>query len=286
MPQRKLTSMLPEASESRSSLPNSPNTPNTPNTRKRQLNYASLAKHGLQGPLQASQLSPTPNRKRLQLSSQVIDLELSQFGTQSTNNSQVISDSELPPFHEKKKAKENARRGWFWQYFIITPLDATYNKGKGKKKEVANDEQYTCDISKNCTFKRLASKMHGSTTALSDHLEEKHGVTRNIDPITARSNKPTKLQSWAVPQQNQQSFEEVLLDWVAYDCQAFTTTESLYFQRMLKAYRASDKEEKILKADAITNKLHARVAEVDAKLKALLRETCSTIAISLDGWTS
>jgi len=89
MPQRKLTSMLPEASESLSSLPNSPN------TRKRQLDYASLAKHGLQGPPQVSQLSPTPNRKRLQLSSKVIDFELSQFGTQSTNNSQVISDTEL-----------------------------------------------------------------------------------------------------------------------------------------------------------------------------------------------
>jgi hypothetical protein len=244
MPQRKLTSMLHEAFESQSSLPNSPN---TPNTRKRQLDYALLAKHGLQGLPQALQLSPTPNRKRLQLSSQVIDLEPSQFDSQSTNDSQVILDIELPLFQEKKNAKENARRGWFWQYYIITPLDATYNKGKGKKKEVAKDEQYTCDILKNCTFKRLASNMHSSTTALSDHLEEKHRVTKNIDPITARSNKPTKLQSWAVPQQNPQLFEEALLDWVVYDCQAFTTTESLYFQRILKAYRTLDKKRRFQK---------------------------------------
>ncbi len=144
-----------------------------------------------------------PNRKRLQLSLQVIDLELSQFDTQNTNNSQVISDSKLPLFHKKKKAKENTQQGQFQQYFIITLLDITYNKGKGKKKEVAKDEQYTYNILKNCTFKRLVSKMHSSTTALSNHLEEKYGVTRNIDPITAWSNKPTKLQLQAVPQQNQ-----------------------------------------------------------------------------------
>ena len=38
----------------------------------------------------------------------------------------------------------------------------------------------------------------------------------------------------------------------------------------------------IPKGDAITNKLHSRIAIAETELKTLLERTCSTVALSLD----
>jgi len=91
------------------------------------------------------------------------------------------------------------------------------------------------------------------------------------------------LKNWLGGQEELPSFEEALLDWITYTCQPFTVTESKYFVRML---RASGCSHKIPKADAITNKLRARVARVEAETTRLLERTSATVTLSLDGWTS
>jgi hypothetical protein len=50
--------------------------------------------------------------------------------------------------------------------------------------------------------------------------------------------------------------------------------------------RASGCSYKIPKADAITNKLRARVARVKVETIRLLERTSATVTLSLDGWTS
>ncbi|KAG9241971.1 hypothetical protein BJ878DRAFT_518031, partial [Calycina marina] len=52
--------------------------------------------------------------------------------------------------------------------------------------------------------------------------------------------------------ENTPSFEDALLDWIVYECQAFTTTESPYFTQMLKAGGCIAF---IPKADAISKQL-------------------------------
>jgi hypothetical protein len=94
---------------------------------------------------------------------------------------------------------------------------------------------------------------------------------------------PTLLTKWIETAEDQPSFEEALLDWIVYTCQPFTVTKPTWFRRMMKAVGCTHF---IPKGDAITNKLHARIAIVETELKDLLERTCSTIALSLDGWTS
>jgi hypothetical protein len=78
-------------------------------------------------------------------------------------------------------------------------------------------------------------------------------------------------------------FEDTLLDWIVYTCQPFTVTETKWFKSMMKAGNC---QHKIPGADTVSSRLYTRLAPVEIELKALLEQTCSTIALSLDGWTS
>lgn len=50
--------------------------------------------------------------------------------------------------------------------------------------------------------------------------------------------------------------------------------------------KARDCQYKIPSADTVASGLHARIVAIEAELKVLLQKTCSTLAISLDRWTS
>ena len=50
--------------------------------------------------------------------------------------------------------------------------------------------------------------------------------------------------------------------------------------------KAAGCTDKIPKADTISNKIHIRMSIVEQELQDLLENTCSTIALSVDRWTS
>ena len=117
-------------------------------------------------------------------------------------------------------------------------------------------------------------------TALKDYIEIDHKLFESTDPKSARIVNPILLMKWIETTEDQPTFEEGLLDWIVYTCQPFIVTESMWFRRMMKA---AGYTHFILKGDTITNKLHSRIAIIKTELKILLEQTCSTVALSLDG---
>src|SRR6266487_5953251 len=258
---------------------------NTLNTRKRTRNYAILHEYGLDGSPEPTQASLTPStRKRaplkaskhptIQQASQLLYTEQDQ-----ENNLKAEEDTTMVVSN-----KESSKTAWFWPYYSIKTLDTTWQKGTGRRRKEAFDELYTCKVDpKKCKFNRKASKLHSSTSRLSDHLELKHQISK--DRKVKNSSSPTALTTWIdngavdeVP-----DFETSLVDWIVADCQAFTVTESSWFRTMMKAAGC---DQKILKGDAITNRVQARVARIEQENSELLEKTCVTVVLSLDGWTS
>ena len=155
---------------------------------------------------------------------------------------------------------------------------------KGRKKKLVNNKLYTCNVNpKRCTFKRYAFKLHTSTLSLKNHLEDKHKIFGPKEGDKSITTKPTSLEAWMSGSGDQPPFEEALLDWIVYTCQLFTVTETKQFKVMMKSGGC---QYHIPGADTVSNKLYARLVKVKAKLHALLDRTCSTIALSLNGWTS
>src|SRR5580700_6473885 len=165
---------------------------NIPNTRKRpKPNYHTLQNYGFQdrpsSPTILSRKKSKPigsSQSKNQFDSQLSSQLDSQYSSQVDSQielSQANSDNEI-----LEKEKERRKRGWFWKYFIATTLDVVYKRdGKGQKE--VNDILYTCDIEKNCKFERRASRMHSTTTALSNHLKNSYRIIEKTDPITVRS---------------------------------------------------------------------------------------------------
>ena len=61
------------------------------------------------------------------------------------------------------------KRAWQWIYFTVKILTTKYDKGTRKAKIQAFDEEYSCNIYKNFSYKAL--KLKGSISALSKHIK-------------------------------------------------------------------------------------------------------------------
>jgi hypothetical protein len=259
--------------------------PETPNTRKRQQNYYNLHNFGLQGSSQAlsSQTEPTAKRSRL---NPVISLSpIEELIDVTPAENPPSSPSPIPLVRRITKKNEAIQKyAWWWKYFDVKKLERMFSKGKkGHKQEQVHDELYTCNLRGNCQFHRYASKLHTSVSALKDHIINIHNIREETDETFARIENPTILQGWLETNDNPESFEQALLDWIVYDCQPFTVTESKWFKRML---RIGGCDLKIPGADTVKNRLTARVKDVEEKNTILFAEKSSTVAVSLDGWTS
>ena len=268
---------------------------NTPNSRKRR-DYKTLHNWGLQGkpnsPIQtqAQKLAPPfiQGRKKTKtqpLKGQSSSQSLSQFDSQVESQVESQVDSQLSQAltidsgNDNLLKKDKSKKwSWFWLYFTTTVLDSIY---KRDRKQAVYDKLYTCKVNKNCKFEQKALRTHSTTTAFTKHLKEKHQITESTKPLTH----PTVLakQAKPKPQEVQKSFEDALLDWIIYTCQPFTTTESDWYLRMMKAAGCTDK---IPKADTISNKIYIRISIIKQELQDLLKNTCLTIAFSVNKQTS
>ena len=273
----------------RARLETSPSLPATPNTRKRQRNYLELHNYGLQGPPPAAEASSprTPATKRARRKSSMSFRRPTLQAAPQVEPITIDENNEPPSPTPQPKKKELGikKHAWWWTYFDTKVLDKTFLKGKtGHRLEEVKDEYYTCNVRTGCRFNRYASNLHTSTTALRDHIIVHHKIHENSDPKVVRSQQPIGLQNWLKADVEElPSFENALLDWIVYDCQAFISTESKWFQRMLLAGGCNSR---VPKGDAVRTKLMARVSYVEAELTKLFAQTASTIAVSLDGWTS
>lgn len=258
-------------------------TSNTPKTRKHTRNYHDLHNFGLEGsPRTTNTYSPKRSRLNAPLTAQEEVVVIPDENPPSPTPIARLQSQSQPT------NQENIKKGaWWWKYFDSKQLDKKFWKGKkGGKQVEAFDEHYTCNVSTHCKFERYASKLGTSTTALKDHIKGKHQIREETDEALARGQNYTLLEEWIKISEEEDipaSFEDCLLDWITYDCQAFIVADSKWFKRMLRAGGCKDR---ISGANTIKKRLTGRVEIAEAENTKLFAKSASTVALSLDGWTS
>ena len=164
-------------------------------------------------------------------------------------------------------------RSWVWKYYQTTPESGTWRLGDKERPEL----KHRCIVSPStCRFFRFASKLRSSTTALKQHLQQTHKLFQD-----GQSEHQGPLSSW-IAKEKKPPFEEAILDWITSTCQPFTCVEQPSFKAML---RSMDFEASIPSADTISRRLNLRLDALDSELRTLMA-SASSIALSLDGWTS
>jgi hypothetical protein len=132
----------------------------------------------------------------------------------------------------------------------------------------------------------LALKLSGSNTALSQHIEVYHKRQKDEGEGTTSSDqtKQTRLGKYLNGQDSElPPFEDAIVDWIIDTCQPFTVTKSTKFKVIIKS---TEHTRKIVKADTIADRVYKRLEVSKEDLIDLLDCTCTTVAISFDGWTS
>jgi hypothetical protein len=184
---------------------------------------------------------------------------------------------------EKKKSNGTRKRAWWWKFYTIKTLTTKYQKGRGKTKELVYDEKYACNICIN--FSRLASKLSGSNTALSQHIKVYHKRQQDIEESTdSHQARQTRLSRFLKGKDEElPPFEDAIVEWIINTCQPFTVSKTKKFKVMIKS---AGHTRKIVKADTISSRVYKKLEVCEKDLIALLERTCSTVALSFDGWTS
>lgn len=247
------------------------------------MNYRTLHNYGIQ----PFPTSPSKSSKSIQPPAKRARISEAKKAEKSSGASQAITlvDEEEEDILEDsvqvgKKSNAAGKRKWWWKFFSTTTLTTTWESGRGNKKKVLKDENYDCLL---CTkFFRKASVLKGSTSALSSHIEVAHKRTEEGVDNSAVKQEGAMDQFVKGPKEIP-PFEEALLSWIIDTNQPFTCTEKETFTDLMKAAGYSGI---IKKGDTIKERIMDRLAATEFHLYNLFARTCSTCAISLDGWTS
>ncbi|KAJ5267673.1 hypothetical protein N7478_010481 [Penicillium angulare] len=258
---QKLKEIIPSGAPKMTSLPAA--TFDCPNTRKNKRDYAALHKYGL---LTEDVPLPRPRKKmavRPALNSPTTPVSTSPTAPSNVSTSLSNLDTDIYPSQSISqvecetecvaiKQRDGTRlkeRSWVWKYYQTTPESGTWKLGDKERPEL----KHRCI-----------------------HLQQTHKLFQD-----GHSERQGPLSSW-ITKEKKLPFEEAILDWIISTCQPFTCVEQPSFRAML---RSVDFEASIPSADTVSRRLDLRLDALDGELRTLMA-SASSIALSLDGWTS
>jgi hypothetical protein len=258
-----------------------------PNTRKNKRDYAALNKYGFLAediPLppprkkmtvRSAVKSPTPSISTSPTAPSNVSMSLSNLDTDmrpSQSISQVECEVERIEIKQKDETRSN-ERSWVWKHYLTTPESGTWRLGNKERFEL----KHLCIVSPSTSrFFRFASKLRSSTTALKQHLQQTHKLFQD-----GHSGCQGPLSSW-ISKEKKPPFQEAALNWTVSTCQPFTCVEQPSFKAML---RSAGFQDSVPSADTVSRRLCLRLDALDSELRILM-SSASSIALSLDGWTS
>ncbi len=181
-------------------------------TRKRKIDFANLHNFGFQCPPPVSP-KPGPLAKKARVMAAAKSLESSQVALIPDEIEE--EDDEDILIKKKKQLNASGKRAWWWKYYTIKTLITKYDKGKGKVKDRVFDEKYTCTLCKN--FNRLASRLSGATTGLSNHIQVDYKRSNN-ESLRATEKKQAGLNKFMKSKEELPEFEEAMVDWIIETC--------------------------------------------------------------------
>lgn len=187
-------------------------------------------------------------------------------------SSELSTVTEFTTPTRRKTRKEKARTSWASEHFWISVLETKW--GRPPK----NDRLFIC---KRCSWSSNDSARHGSTSNLITHLRTRHSVKQNTS--SQLSAPMTSLDRFVRHPKASLSIEQALIQWVVQTRQPFTVVENSSFQAV---FEAANVKLPIKSADTLYNRIKEGFSKSRNKLKEDMAQSCNSIALSLDAWTS
>lgn len=226
---------------------------------------------------------PTPSNESLSaphenISSDELSLVPSESASQglrspsqnSDDSSQLDQESDFDETPSKRKKR--SRTSWTADHFDAIGLETTWCPKGGRHR---NDRLLLC---KRCKWSSKDSARQGGTTNLATHLYKEHHIKQNT--ITPPAG---PLDMFIEPAKFGLDPMQALLRWVIETQQPFTVVEHPTWKELLKSLNASCP---IKTADTLRNRVQSEYSSWRGRLKQDLADTCQSISLSLDIWTS
>ena len=201
------------------------------------------------------------------------------------NSTRSLSDA-LRTDKTVSQSRIKPQNQWLWRQFDITPLPGKLWRPK-RSRRLLEDREIQCT---RCGWKTTDSARATSTTNMKAHLakhnvgvkmgerdsHEESDVTKNLSIASIFRNK--------MKQDVRDLLERNILRWIVRDDIAFTAIESPAFQQIFTDL--PDVPRPFSSSRTIGRRIDAEFDQCRAQLIDDLARTCSTIALSLDVWTS
>ncbi|KAI1829135.1 transcriptional regulator family: Zinc finger, BED-type predicted [Penicillium roqueforti] len=185
----------------------------------------------------------------------------------------------IRPHRPHSKSRIKPLNQWLWNQFRVSPLPGKQWRPR-RSRQLLEDREIQCI---HCGWKTTDSARATSTTNMKTHLA-KHNIFEKSDPEDlGEGSSETKQHSIASMFQSRAEhdtralLEQNILRWVVTDDVAFTAIESPAFQQIFKD---------LPDARTVVRRIDADFDRCRIQLIDELARTCSTIALSLDVWTS
>lgn len=179
-----------------------------------------------------------------------------------TESQDTIINSNQPT-KKKRHTNKNQRISWVWEHFTTESTGEKFER----LGELVDDAFIVC---KHCDWRILDSKRKQSTSNMKRHLINKHKLSQNAQAL------PLELS-------NEEILQKDIVYMIVTQNLPFTFIESDGFKKILKhiPYQKSG-----FSATTLTRLIQNESSSAIAELGNLLNETCESISLSLDIWTS
>ncbi len=175
---------------------------------------------------------------------------------------------------------------WVWRTFECSVTGTTFIDTRSKRPRI--EKTISC-IFPGCNYSLLESKRNNSTSRLASHLL-KHGVTEE-NPTGTRSQQTImsyiakgKATTVSRPADLQMRLKENLVRWIVQTMQPFSVVESISFQQIF--HELPGIELPITSGTSLKRLIEKDFDTTRHQLKNDLAQTCESISLSLDVWTS
>jgi hypothetical protein len=191
----------------------------------------------------------------------------------------------LQPYKSSSKSRPKQQNQWLWNQFNVSPLPGKLWRPK-RSTRLLEDREIECI---QCGWKTTDSARATSTTNMKAHLT-KHNMGDELyereDRVSSVTKQPsiTSMFQSKTEQDVRELLERNLLRWIVTDDIPFTAIESQAFQQIFK-----DLPDVPLPFSSSRTIVRRIDLDFDCHRNQLMDElarTCSTIALSLDVWTS
>ena len=198
--------------------------------------------------------------------------------------SRSLTDA-IRPYKSHSKSRIKPLNQWLWNQFRVSPLPGKQWRSR-RSRQLLEDREIQCI---HCGWKTTDSARATSTSNMKTHLA-KHNIFEKSDPEDPyEGSSETKQLSIASIFQSRAErdtralLEQNILRWVVTDDVAFTAIESPAFQQIFKDLPDAPLP---FSSRTVVRRIDADFDRCRIQLIDELARTCSTIALSLDVWTS